>query len=87
MQRGIVELVDRARSELGGVGYISSGLRCVRHNENVGGVANSRHLVGKAIDLRIEGKPARQILNCVQKQPQVRYAYTIDANYVHMDID
>ena len=87
MQRRVVELADRAREELKGVGFVSSGLRCPQHNANVGGVANSRHLSGKAIDLRIEGKSARQTLAWAQKQPQVRYAYAIDANYVHMDVE
>jgi len=87
MQRGVVELADRARAELKGAGFVSSGLRCSRHNADVGGVSDSRHLTGKAIDLRIEGKSARQTLAWAQKQPEVRYAYAIDANYVHMDID
>lgn len=87
MQRGVVELADRAREELKGVGFVSSGLRCSQHNANVGGVSDSRHLSGKAIDLRIEGKSARQTLAWVQKQPDVRYAYAIDAYYVHMDIE
>ena len=87
MQRGVVELADRAREELKGAGFISSGLRCSRHNANVGGVSDSRHLSGKAIDLRIEGKSARQTLAWAQKQPEVRYAYAIDAYYVHMDIE
>ena len=87
MQRGVVELADRARAELAGVGFVSSGLRCPQHNANVGGVANSRHLRGKAIDLRIEGKSARQTLAWVLRQPEVRYAYAIDGYYVHMDIE
>ena len=62
MQRGVVEVADRAREELNGVGFVSSGLRCSQHNANVGGVSDSRHLSGKAIDLRIEGKSARQTL-------------------------
>ena len=87
MQRSVVELADRARAELKGVGFVSSGLRCPRHNANVGGVSDSRHLNGKAVDLRIEGKSAKQTLAWVQKQPEVRYAYAIDANYVHMDVE
>ena len=43
MQREIVELPEKARVELKGAGLVSSGLRCVRHNANVGGVSNSRH--------------------------------------------
>ena len=82
----MVELANRAREELKGAGFISSGLRCPQHNANVGGVSDSRHLSGKAVDLRIEGKSARQTLAWVQKQPEVRYAYAIDANHVHVDI-
>jgi len=87
MQRKVVELADRARAELNGVGYVSSGLRCPQHNANVGGVSDSRHLIGKAVDLRIEGKSARQTLAWAQKQPEVRYAYAIDTSFVHMDIE
>jgi len=86
MQRTVVELADRARMELKGAAFISSGLRCPQHNINVGGVSDSRHLSGKAIDLRIEGKSARQVLAWAQKQPEVRYTYAIDANYIHIDI-
>ena len=87
MQRGVVELADRARGELKGVGFVSSGLRCPQHNANVGGASDSRYLSGKAIDLRIEGKSAKQTLAWSQKQPEVRYAYAIDTNYVHMDVE
>ena len=87
MQRKVVELVDRARAELKGVGFVSSGSRCRQHNANVGGVSDSRHLLGKAIDLRIEGKSARQTLAWALRQPQVRYAYAIDTSFVHIDIE
>ena len=87
MQRSVVELADRAREALKGPGFVSSGLRCPQHNANVGGVSNSRHLSGKAVDLRIEGKSAKQTLAWAQKQPEVRYAYAIDANYVHLDVE
>lgn len=87
MQCGAVELADRARAELKGVGFVSCGLRCSQHNANVGGVSDSRHLIGKAVDLRIERKSARQALTWAQKQPEVRYAYAIDTSYVHIDIE
>jgi len=39
------------------------------------------------VDLRIEGKSAGQTLSWALKQPELRYAYAIDGNYVHMDIE
>ena len=65
---------------------VSSGIRCKSHNQKVGGVADSRHLSGKAMDFRIQGKTALETLSLVQKLPGVRYAYAIDRNYVHMDV-
>jgi uncharacterized protein YcbK (DUF882 family) len=65
---------------------VSSGVRDSRHNAAVGGVSNSRHLKGKAMDFDVEGKTSDQVLTYVQKQPEIRYAYAIDGDYVHMDI-
>ena len=72
------------------LGYYSGqidGIWGKESNSNVGGAANSRHPTGKAVDLRIEGKSARQTLALALKQPELRYAYAIDGNYVHMDIE
>jgi len=33
--------------------YITSGYRCKMHNKNIGGVANSQHILGMAADIRI----------------------------------
>lgn len=85
-QEKLVRVADRVREHFGKTATVSSGLRCTRHNANVGGVSNSRHLSGKAIDFCIAGKTAAQVLAYVQKQPEIRYAYAIDSNFVHMDI-
>jgi uncharacterized protein YcbK (DUF882 family) len=38
------------------------------------------------MDFRISGKKAAEVLEYVQSLPEVRYAYAIDSNYVHMDV-
>ena len=86
-QRKLVELADKVRQHFGRPGYASSGLRCSQHNRDSGGVSNSRHLTGRALDFRIEGSDAEQTLRYIRTLPEVRYAYAIDADYVHMDID
>ena len=83
--RKLVRLAEEIRGFYGVPVMISSGVRCVRHNANVGGVANSRHLSGKAMDFCVKGKPASRVLAYVKTLP-VRYAYPIDENYVHMDV-
>ena len=85
--RILVELADQVRAHFGKPGIRSSGLRCPRHNRDCGGVTNSRHLSGKALDFRIQATPAAQVLAYVQTLPQVRYAYAIDQDYIHMDVE
>lgn len=41
---------------------ISSGYRCAKRNEEVGGKPDSAHLLGLAVDIRIEGAEARRLL-------------------------
>lgn len=83
----LVRLADKVRGHFGKPGHRSSGLRCASWNAIQGGVSNSRHLSGKALDFRIEGKTAQQVLEYVQKQSEVRHAYDIDGTYVHMDVE
>ncbi len=85
--RSLVGAADRIREHFGVPVTVSSGLRCQRHNANVGGVSNSRHLTGKAMDFAVAGKTAAAVLEFVQQQPEIRYAYAIDGSFVHMDVD
>lgn len=82
----LVQVADRVREHFGAPAIVSSGVRCKTHNANVGGVSNSRHMSGKAMDFCVRGKTAAQVLAYVQQQPEIRYAYAIDSCYVHMDV-
>lgn len=85
-QEKLIKVADMVREYFGSPVTVSSGLRCKQHNANVGGVTNSRHLNGKAMDFCVKGKTALQVLAYVQKQSDIRYAYAIDSQFVHMDI-
>lgn len=83
----LIRVADKVRENLGGAATVSSGVRCSRHNSAVGGVSNSRHLSGKAMDFCVAGKTANQVLAEINKHSEIRYAYAIDNRYVHMDIE
>lgn len=85
-QRLLVEACDDVREYFNAPMTVSSGLRCTIHNANEGGVSNSRHLTGRAVDFCIRGKTANQILAYVRTLPNIRYCYAINSSYVHMDI-
>ena len=84
--RTLVELVDDLRSDAGKPGHASSGLRCSVWNSLQGGVANSRHMEGKALDFYIEGLSGSQLLAKAQADSRIRYAYIIDGQWVHVDV-
>ena len=87
MEEKLVKTADKVRTYFGKTMVVSSGRRCATHNAKVGGVSNSRHLFGKAMDFCVSGMSASMVLTYVQKLPEIRYAYAIDDNFVHMDID
>lgn len=82
----LVRAAVKVREHFGAPVTISSGLRCPTHNANNKGVYNSRHLTGKAMDFSVRGFNATSVLPYVQSLSEIRYAYAIDSNWVHMDI-
>lgn len=82
----LVQAADKVREHFGKPIYISSGVRCEQHNDNVGGATGSRHKSGKAMDFRVEGIGANAVLKFVQTLPEIRYCYAISDSYVHMDV-
>lgn len=85
-QQLLMELADRARAHFGRPAHVVSGLRCQRWNQIQGGVANSQHMYGEAMDIRIDGVSADELLYWMKKQPEVRYCYRINSTNVHFDI-
>ena len=71
-QQLLMELADRARQHFGRPAHVVSGLRCQRWNQIQGGVANSQHQYGEAIDIWIEGATSDVLYNWMKKQPDVR---------------
>ena len=83
----LMRLADRVRAAAGVPMVPSSTVRCRAHNAAVGGVANSRHLTGCAMDFSLRGWSAERTLALVRQQKEVRYAYAIDGTHVHMDVN
>ncbi len=86
MQEAVVRIADAARKHFGRPAHVVSGLRCQKWNAHEGGVANSQHMYGEAIDLRIEGVDSETLRQFVSQQPNHRYSYCINSTNVHFDI-
>lgn len=82
----LVRLAEKVRMHFNAPITVSSGIRCKQHNINQGGVSNSRHTLGTAMDFAVSGKTAAQVLAYVKTLPEVAYCYAINNDYVHMDV-
>lgn len=85
---GIKRIADEIREHFGQPAIITSGTRCAKHNKEVGGVSNSWHLYGNAIDLVVQGISGQQLLNFCQEivnRGSARYTYLISGQAVHID--
>lgn len=88
----LVKILDDIRRDIGCALIISSGTRCSKHNAEVGGVPNSRHISGKAADvIASKGSKDRLLKMCQQyvNSGKARYTYTNNKNMgnaVHIDI-
>lgn len=85
----VVKVADKIRDYYEKPCIVNSGSRCVKHNKKVGGVSNSRHLQGKAIDIYVQGVSGQALLAYTKQlvaQGLLRYTYLIAGNAVHIDI-
>lgn len=87
----VVKAAERIRNHFGGPVIVTCGTRCAKHNKEVGGVANSRHLDGKAIDLKMNGVSQSKLLNYAKTMKMngvIRYTYAIkNSSAIHIDIE
>lgn len=84
----LVRNAQAARVHFGAIADVSSGVRCsLRNAELPGSAVNSLHMRGKAMDFRVRGVSAQQLLAYIRTLPEVDEAYAIDSQYVHMGVE
>lgn len=86
MQASTLEMIDLARDEANIPFYINSGYRCEAHNRAVGGVQDSAHTKGYAVDIKCSGDASRKlIIAAVKKAGFTRIG--IANSFIHVDND
>ena len=63
----IVYCLQPIRNKLGKPMIISSGYRCEELNDKVGGVKNSQHTKGQAVDFKVKGMTAKEVIDFIVK--------------------
>ena len=89
----IVKLANQLqylRDYLGKPIKINSGFRCESHNEKIGGVKHSQHLLGKAADIVVDGINSEFIYHYIQDQidngEMLQGGLGLYKTFVHYDI-
>ena len=89
----LVKILDEIREHYGRPLIVTSGCRCRDWNRKNGGVEGSRHVLGKASDIYLNGVSAQSLLAYCQSYVNkglARYTYTNNTNMngvVHIDIN
>lgn len=61
----IVYCLQPIRDKLNKPMIISSGYRCEELNNKIGGVKNSQHTKGQAVDFKVNGMTAREVIDFI----------------------
>ena len=84
----LLEVADEIRADIDAPLIPTSVIRCETWNSLQPRAAkDSRHKRGLAMDAWSPGMSAKDLLAVVQKNPRVRYAYAVDQNVVHFDVE
>jgi len=66
--------------------YITSGYRCSKYNQKVGGVANSYHLIGLAADIKVKDINLITLLEICENIDFTGIGFYEKKNFLHLDV-
>lgn len=84
----LIRMLQAARDLYGKPMRITSGCRCIKHNRNVGGTANSAHISGMAVDIATPTGTTRYlIIESLMAAGFKRIGINFKKSFIHADID
>jgi len=66
--------------------YITSGYRCPEYNHKVGGVVNSYHLIGLAVDIKVKDINLIGLLEVCENIDFAGIGFYEKKNFLHLDV-
>ena len=79
--------VQAMRDHFGAAMKVNSAFRCTAHNRKVGGTPSSQHLLGRAIDISIQGMSAQKKHHLVRLVGRSGFTgIGIYQSFIHLDV-
>jgi uncharacterized protein YcbK (DUF882 family) len=82
----LVSRLEILRQKISKPIIINSGFRCQKHNEEVGGVANSKHRLGQAADVRVIESEQSEFCETALKTGFIKAIAYRERGFVHLEI-
>jgi uncharacterized protein YcbK (DUF882 family) len=82
----LVYALDALRRRMGAPVTVTSGVRCKEHNSNIGGSTGSQHILGKAADIKVEGKTPSEVADYLEDEYAGKYGIGRYSTWVHLDV-
>ena len=82
----LLDQLQKVRNHFKKPVMITSAIRCTKHNANVGGIKNSKHTQGKAVDFYVKGVSYKELYAYIKTLPHNNYTYNISGSVMHHDI-
>lgn len=87
VDENLVAALQGLRDSVGRPVGILSGLRCEKHNKNIGGAQGSMHVLGKAADIAVPGMSPRELYRACEAIPVfLRGGVGIGFGRFHVDV-
>lgn len=84
MDKTVMAMANDLRNRFGPV-IVNSGHRCEQHNKDVGGVPNSYHIPGKALDIKVPSATPTEVYTYLTNKYPGQYGFGLYRSFVHMD--
>jgi uncharacterized protein YcbK (DUF882 family) len=84
----LVDALEKLRNLAGRAIVIHDGYRCRAHNQEVGGVTDSEHVLGMAADVEIPGLSLQEMYELALQVPEFVHGGVgvYDGGFLHVDV-
>ena len=82
----LLNTLEHVRAHFDTLVIVTSGCRCARHNNTIGGSPNSQHLFGAAADIQVSGVEPEIVYQFLDNYAPSKYGLGLYSSWVHVDV-